>query len=123
VSNGKKQEQYKTNAQVMINKRLIRPTKNANTLLFSSKLVFIDRANTFQKKEEDKRLKKLKETIDREKRELKIYVIPKEAQRYELFLSLTALWQGCVARLASLGANFEQRLMKADLYGAAFKSK
>jgi hypothetical protein len=48
----------------MINKRLIRPTKNSNTLLFTSKLVFIDRANTFQKKEEGKQLKKLKETIE-----------------------------------------------------------
>jgi ribonuclease P protein subunit POP4 len=101
-------------------------------LLSTSKLVFIDRANTFQKKEEGnkkdmKRLKKLKRNdrplTAREKRELKIYDIPKEAQRYDLFLPLAKLWQGYAARLASQGANFEQKLIKADLHGAMFNSK
>lgn len=103
----------------------IRPTSDAETVMNQMRPVYIDRSHTFVKEEDKKELqKKLKNEKDRkltakEKRRLKVYDIPKEAHQYRLFEPLTQLWQGYMNKLQSQGlANFEQKLIKADLHGA-----
>lgn len=89
--------------------------------------VYVDRANTFVKESDKKKVsKELKRKKDRkltakEKRLLKVYDIPKQAHKYELFEPLSELWQGYMSSLLDKGeANFEQKLIKADFHGAPF---
>lgn len=89
--------------------------------------VYVDRSNTFiketDKKAMKKKLRKKKEgrLTAREKRQLKVYDIPKEAHQYHLFEPLGELWQGYMNKLLLQGtANFEQKLIKADFHGAPF---
>lgn len=92
--------------------------------------VYIDRSHTFVKEQDKKELaKKLKNKKDgkltaREKRQLKVYDIPKKAHQYKLFEPLSQLWQGYMSKLLSQGsANFEQKLIKADFHGATMTGK
>lgn len=94
------------------------------------KPVYVDRAHTFVKEEDKKKLKKEQKNkkdrklTAREKRRLKIYDIPKEAHQYKLFEPLSKLWQQYMSKLLSQGtANFEQKLIKADFHGATMTGK
>lgn len=91
------------------------------------KPVYIDKSNTFiteeEKKKRERKHKKENSTklTAREKRRLKIYDIPKEAHKFELFQPLAILWQEYMDKLLSQGtSNFEQKLIKADFHGASF---
>ncbi|CAO3613920.1 unnamed protein product [Mucor hiemalis] len=91
------------------------------------KPVYVDKVNTFVTEEAKKEQRKLKtkkkdpKLTAREKRRLKIYDIPKEAHKYELFIPLSALWQEYMEKLLKQGTqNFEQKLIKADFHGAPF---
>ncbi|KAI8367378.1 Rof/RNase P-like protein [Choanephora cucurbitarum] len=103
----------------------IKPTSDADKVLKEMKPIYIDRAHTFVKEEDKKaekkkqRSKKERKLTAREKRQLKVYDIPKEAHQYRLFEPLSQLWQGYMSRLLSQGqANFEQKLIRADFHGA-----
>ncbi|KAI8973366.1 Rof/RNase P-like protein [Mycotypha africana] len=103
----------------------LRPTSNADKVLADMRPVYIDKATTFVKEEEKKeiarnlRKKKDRKLTAREKRQLKVYDIPKEAHQYKLFEPLSQLWQGYMSKLLSQGTtNFEQKLIKADFHGA-----
>lgn len=103
----------------------IKPTSDADKVMKEMKPIYIDRAHTFVK-EEDKKAEKKKQRnrkerklTAREKRQLKVYDIPKEAHQYRLFEPLNQLWQGYMSKLLSQGqANFEQKLIRADFHGA-----
>ncbi|KAI9474161.1 MAG: Rof/RNase P-like protein [Benjaminiella poitrasii] len=103
----------------------IRPMTDPAKLVETMRPVYIDRSHTFVKEEDRKQLqKKLKNKRDRkltakEKRRFKVYDIPRDAHQYRLFLPLSDLWQGYMAKLVQQGlANFEQKLIKADFHGA-----
>lgn len=105
----------------------ISPQTNVDKLVEGLRPVYVDRSHTFVKETEKKKVKKeLKRKKDRkltakEKRQLKVYDIPKEAHKYKLFEPLSELWQGYMSSLLDKGeANFEQKLIKADFHGAPF---
>ncbi|KAG1052044.1 hypothetical protein G6F43_005794 [Rhizopus delemar] len=105
----------------------ISPQTNVDKLVEGLRPVYVDRSHTFVKETEKKKAKKeLKRKKDRkltakDKRQLKVYDIPKEAHKYKLFEPLSELWQGYMSSLLDKGeANFEQKLIKADFHGAPF---
>lgn len=105
----------------------ISPQTNVDKLVEGLRPVYVDRSHTFIKETEKKKAKKeLKRKKDRkltakDKRQLKVYDIPKEAHKYKLFEPLSELWQGYMSSLLDKGeANFEQKLIKADFHGAPF---
>lgn len=70
--------------------------------------------------------KKSKRLNARQRRELGIYDIPKEALKYENFVPLHDLWLGYIKELYDQGQDikvFAQKLLKADFHGAIFTVK
>lgn len=70
--------------------------------------------------------KSCKRLNSRQKRELGIYNIAKEAHKYELFVPLHQLWEGYMKDLFGQGQNlqqFAQKLLKADYHGAILTGK
>ncbi|KAI9276355.1 Rof/RNase P-like protein [Sporodiniella umbellata] len=108
-------------------KEFVSPNTDVDQLNQGLRPVYLDRAHTFVKETEKKKMarllkrKKDRKLTAKEKRKLKVYDIPKNAQRYELFEPLSELWQGYMQSLLDKGeANFEQKLIKADFHGAPF---
>lgn len=68
--------------------------------------------------------KKSKRLNARQRRQLGIYDIPKEALKYENFVPLHDLWLGYMKELYGSGGQdiktFAQKLLKADFHGAIF---
>ncbi|CAO3697013.1 unnamed protein product [Rhizopus stolonifer] len=115
------------NAVKELLKEFISPKTNVDNLTQELRPIYVDRANTFVKESDKKKAsKELKRKKDckltaKEKRLLKVYDIPKQAHKYELFEPLSELWQGYMSSLLDKGeANFEQKLIKADFHGAPF---
>lgn len=62
---------------------------------------------------------KRKALTARQKRQMKIYQIPKECQRYELFLPLHQMWSSYINKLMTGGQQLNlTRLLKADFHGS-----
>ncbi|KAI9023707.1 Rof/RNase P-like protein, partial [Phycomyces nitens] len=81
-------------------------------------------AKLLQKKKTRKPHEKSRRLNARERRAFKIYDIPVEAHRYDIFLPLHKLWQGYMEDVYSHGTNlsqFAQKLLKADFHGGIFK--
>ncbi|RHZ45291.1 hypothetical protein Glove_682g39 [Diversispora epigaea] len=66
--------------------------------------------------------KKVKVMSAKEKKETKIYEIPEECHKYDLFIPLNELWLQYMEELHgnSSPAVFVQKLLKADFHGALF---
>ncbi|CAG8581376.1 26131_t:CDS:10 [Gigaspora rosea] len=73
-----------------------------------------------EKKKRKHSKKKVRSMSAKEKRETKIYEIPNECHRYELFIPLNELWLQYIDELygTSSPAVFAQKLLKADFHGA-----
>ncbi|GAO48779.1 hypothetical protein G7K_2948-t1 [Saitoella complicata NRRL Y-17804] len=61
-----------------------------------------------------------------EKREMKVYDIPQEAQRYEIYEPLNVLWRGYIREVLGTGFKVSSsgampKLLKADMHGAILK--
>ncbi|CAG8653179.1 16291_t:CDS:2, partial [Acaulospora colombiana] len=86
------------------------------------KVILLD--NPLKTSEEKKKRIKLRKQIKamsaKEKRETKIYEIPKECHKYEIFIPLNELWLQYMGELNgnSSPAVFAQKLLKADFHGA-----
>ncbi|OAD76079.1 hypothetical protein PHYBLDRAFT_110014, partial [Phycomyces blakesleeanus NRRL 1555(-)] len=81
-------------------------------------------AKSLKKKKMRKPHEKSRRLNARERRAFKVYDIPAEAHKYDIFVQLNKLWQGYMAEVYSQGANpsqFAQKLLKADFHGAIFK--
>ncbi|KAF9403644.1 RNase P/RNase MRP complex subunit [Podila epigama] len=78
-----------------------------------------NRTESKEKAKVRKRANKSKAITAKEKRSLKVYDIPLESRKYELFLPLNALWKGYMDEIiGSGGTQSAQKLLKADLHGA-----
>ncbi|RIA86171.1 hypothetical protein C1645_780188 [Glomus cerebriforme] len=73
-----------------------------------------------EKKKRIKIKKKVKSMSAKEKRQSKIYEVPKECHRYELFVPLHELWLQYIEELYGKSSPniFGQKLLKADFHGA-----
>ncbi|CAG8637210.1 24376_t:CDS:10 [Cetraspora pellucida] len=73
-----------------------------------------------EKKKRRRSKRKIKSMSAKEKRETRIYEIPKECHRYELFIPLNELWLQYIDELygTSSPTIFVQKLLKADFHGA-----
>ncbi|XP_071403300.1 ribonuclease P protein subunit p29 [Centroberyx affinis] len=91
--------------------------------ILARKAVMLEYARP-KKKKEKRNSKKAKGLNARQKRELKVFQIKPEQQRYELFLPLHNLWRQYIIDLCnglkpSSSPQFvQQKLLKADFHGA-----
>ncbi|KAL1007117.1 hypothetical protein UPYG_G00082250 [Umbra pygmaea] len=77
-----------------------------------------------RKKKERKKIKRTKGLNAKQRRELKVFQLKPENQKYELFLPLHELWKQYIRDLCnglkpdSNPQNIQQKLLKADFHGA-----
>ncbi|XP_041638843.1 ribonuclease P protein subunit p29 [Cheilinus undulatus] len=102
---------------------LKQPWKHDLKSMLSHKAVLLDYARP--KKDKSKRKKKAAKGLNaRQKKEMKIFQIKPEHQRYELFLPLHELWRQYMIDLCgglgpmSSPQSVQQKLVKADFHGA-----
>ncbi|KAI8969747.1 Rof/RNase P-like protein [Pilobolus umbonatus] len=100
-------------------------SSSTSKVMNNLKLIHVDRYQSFvhedekKKKKKEKRRREERKLTCKQKKELKVYDIPKEAHNYVLFEPLSQLWQGYMANLLMGGnTNFQQKLIKSDFHGA-----
>uniref|UniRef100_UPI0037E860EA ribonuclease P protein subunit p29 isoform X2 n=1 Tax=Semicossyphus pulcher TaxID=241346 RepID=UPI0037E860EA len=108
--------------QAFLKNSIHQPTRHDLKSMLSHKAVIL--GYTRPKKDKSKRNSKRAKGLNaRQKREIKVFQIKPEHQRYELFLPLHGLWRQYIIDLCSglkpTSPQFvQQKLLKADFHGA-----